>query len=126
VSRITRGKIGLRRETVDLASVVRSAVESSKPLIDAARHELQVTLPEEPLLLDADPVRLAQVIGNLLNNAAKYTGRGGRIHLATRRSGDELVAQTTGGIPREMPRCLTCSPRSSARSRPRRAVSALA
>ena len=105
VSRITRGKIELRREIVDLAGVVRSAVESSKPLIDAGRHDLQVALPDAPLLLDADPVRLAQVIGNLLNNAAKYTARGGRIRLAARRSDDELVISVRDdgvGIPRDM------------------------
>ena len=79
VSRITRGLINLHRETVDLASVLNRAVESSRPIIDARRHELKIHLPDEPLYVDADPVRLAQVFWNLLNNAAKYTPQGGRI-----------------------------------------------
>jgi signal transduction histidine kinase/CheY-like chemotaxis protein len=79
VSRITRGKIELRRERVELASVVQAAVETSRPIFEAASHTLAVSLPAQPLLLDADPVRLAQVFANLLNNAAKYTDAGGRI-----------------------------------------------
>jgi signal transduction histidine kinase len=91
VSRITRGKIELRRERVDLGAVIRDALETSKPLIDAARHELTVGLPTEPLWLDADPVRLAQVFSNLLNNAAKYTEPGGRIWINTNRHNDQVV-----------------------------------
>jgi PAS domain S-box-containing protein len=79
VSRITRGLINLQRETVDLASVLNRAVESSRPIIDARQHELDIQLPDECLYVDADPVRLAQVFWNLLNNAAKYTPQGGRI-----------------------------------------------
>jgi PAS domain S-box-containing protein len=91
VSRITRGKIELRRERVDLVSVVHSAVETSRPLIDAAEHRLTITIPGEPLVLDADPIRLAQVLSNLLNNAAKYTEDGGQIWISASRVGAEAV-----------------------------------
>ena len=79
VSRISRGKIELRRQRVELASVLRNAVDTSLTLIAAARHRIAVDVPEEPLVLDADPVRLAQVFANLLNNSAKYTQEGGEI-----------------------------------------------
>ena len=79
VSRITRGKIELRKERVELASIVRNAVETSKPQIDAGRHQLTISVPDS-LPLDVDVVRLAQVFANLLNNAAKYT-EGRRTHL---------------------------------------------
>jgi len=72
-SRITTGKLQLRKETVELAAVVQSAVETSRPLIDKQGHKLTVTLPPAPILLDADPIRMAQVFSNLLNNAAKYS-----------------------------------------------------
>jgi CheY-like chemotaxis protein/two-component sensor histidine kinase len=99
VSRITRGKLRLRRERVELASVVQSAVESSRPLIEASGHRLTVALPPEPLLLDADPTRLAQVYSNLLTNAAKYTDRGGHIRLAAeRRAGEVVVSVKDTGI----------------------------
>ncbi len=81
VSRIGQGKISLRKQPVDVATVVARAVESSRPLIDARRHELQVTLPGELLPVDADVTRMAQVVLNLLNNAAKYTPEGGCIRL---------------------------------------------
>ncbi len=81
VSRITRGKVGLRRSRVDLSTIVLNAIETSQPLIAERGHEFTLELPPEPLPLDADPTRLAQVISNLLNNAAKYTPRGGRISL---------------------------------------------
>jgi PAS domain S-box-containing protein len=91
VSRITRGKLELRRERVELASVVQSAVEGSRPLIEASAHRLTVSLPPEPVSLEADPVRLAQVLANLLTNAAKYTDAGGHIRLTAERQGGELV-----------------------------------
>ncbi len=91
VSRITRGKIDLRKQRVDLAAVVGSAVETTRPLIDAAGHLLTVDLGDEPLELDGDPVRLAQVFGNLLNNAAKYTANGGQITLRADRRGANVV-----------------------------------
>jgi signal transduction histidine kinase len=81
VSRITQGKIKLRLEPVDLADVVRAAVEMSRPVIDAQHHTLSVALPEHPVLVNGDQARLTQVIANLLNNAAKYQADGGRIDL---------------------------------------------
>jgi PAS domain S-box-containing protein len=108
VSRISSGKIELRRERVELAAAVMSALETSRPAIEAARHQLDVSLPAEPIALEADFVRLAQVIANLLNNAAKYTPPGGRIALGARREEGEAVVSVrdTGvGIPPEaMPR----------------------
>ncbi|MEP7346478.1 MAG: hybrid sensor histidine kinase/response regulator, partial [Gemmatimonadaceae bacterium] len=77
VSRITRGKIKLRPETVDLASIIASAVETSRPLIEAQRHELLIAQPSRPMMLNGDPARLTQVVANLLNNAAKYQNEGG-------------------------------------------------
>jgi PAS domain S-box-containing protein len=91
VSRITRGKIELRKEDVDLASVVGRTVEVARPLIGDRRQTLTVDLPPEPVRLEADPTRLEQVLANLLNNAAKYTDHGGHIGLSARREGGELV-----------------------------------
>ncbi len=91
VSRITRGKLELRKERVELAGVVHSAVEGSRPVIEASGHRLTISLPAEPVHLEADPTRLAQVFGNLLTNAAKYTERGGQITLSARREGGEAV-----------------------------------
>ncbi len=81
ISRITTGKLVLHKERVELAEIVRNAVETSRPLIDSQGHQLAVTLPDSPIWLDADPIRLGQALLNLLNNAAKYTERGGRIWL---------------------------------------------
>ncbi|MBQ5946009.1 ATP-binding protein [Massilia sp. ST3] len=99
VARITRGQVELKRERVDLAAVLSSAVETSMPQIEAARHYLDVRMPAEPLLLDADPTRLTQVVSNLLNNAARYTPRGGRIVLAAERDGGQaVIAVSDNGI----------------------------
>jgi len=99
LSRITRGKTELRRERIDLASVIGSAVETSKPLIDTAGHELVLSIPAEQLLLDADPLRLSQVFANLLNNAAKYSEPGGAIWLTARREdADVVVSVRDAGI----------------------------
>ena len=105
VSRITRGKVKLKPEAIDVSRVAAVAVETSRPLIDARSHELTVTLPPEPLWATADAARLAQVLANLLNNAAKYTEEGGRIVLTVAREGDEVVfrVRDTGvGIPADM------------------------
>jgi signal transduction histidine kinase len=91
VSRITRGKIELRKESVDLATVVATALEASRPLIETRGHTLAVSLPEDPVQLEADPIRLAQVITNLLNNAAKYTPSHGHIHVGATLEGRHVV-----------------------------------
>ena len=105
VSRITRGQIELRKERIELAAVVSRAVETSRPLIDAGQHQLAISLPTEPLVVDGDPVRLAQVVSNLLNNAAKYTNQGGQIWLTVRKEQDQAsisVRDTGIGIPAAM------------------------
>ncbi len=105
VSRITRGKIHLRKERAQLSTVVNHAVETARPFINARRHHLAVSLPAESVWLEADPARLAQVFANLLNNAAKYTEPGGHIWLTAQREGNEAVVRVkdTGiGILAEM------------------------
>jgi CheY-like chemotaxis protein len=102
VSRITRGKLELRKTTVELSGIVRDAVAATRPLLDEARHELAINLPTEPLLLDADANRLTQVLTNLLNNAAKYTPHDGRIELTAQSTDGEVVisvADSGIGIP---------------------------
>jgi PAS domain S-box-containing protein len=91
VSRISRGKIELRKGRLDLACVVQSAVEGCQPLIEASGHRLTVTLPPQPIYLDGDATRLAQVLSNLLTNAAKYTDRGGHIQLTAQQQGRDVV-----------------------------------
>jgi len=105
VSRVMQGKIELRRERVELATVVARAVETVQPLMDAKGHRVNIRLPSESLSIDADPVRLAQIVGNLLTNAAKYTEPGGRIWLTAERDGEtaELRVRDSGiGIGPEM------------------------
>ena len=102
VSRITRGKFALQVERMDLAQAVQAAVEANRSLVERMGHELKVSLPPEPVWLDADPVRLAQIFSNLVNNAAKYTPAGGRIELAVTQSGEEAEVRVTDngvGIP---------------------------
>lgn len=98
ISRVTMGKIDLRMDAVDVKAVVESAIETSRPLIDAGRHHLDVDLPATPLTIDGDAVRLAQVVSNLLNNAAKYTHPGGRILVRAQRKGDfvEILVRDNG------------------------------
>ena len=105
VSRITRGTIELRRERVEIAAILKSAVESSSVLVDRAHHQLKATYPVEPLYVDGDSTRLTQIVANLLDNAAKYTDRGGKIWVSGERDGDMAVIRVkdTGiGIPSEM------------------------
>jgi two-component sensor histidine kinase len=105
VSRITRGEIELRRQRVTLREVLEGAVETSRPLIEQAGHHFHFDLTAEPLPLDADPMRLAQVFTNLLNNAAKYTPSGGEITLRATRDGGvaEILVRDNGiGLPQEM------------------------
>jgi PAS domain S-box-containing protein len=102
VSRITRNKLDLKKQRVDLADVIESAVETSRPLIEQAGHEFSLTLPPIPVYLNADATRLAQVFSNLLNNSAKYTNSGGRIRLIAEIRGEEVTVrvQDNGlGIP---------------------------
>jgi CheY-like chemotaxis protein/two-component sensor histidine kinase len=104
VSRITRGKIELKIETVDVAQVAAAAIETSTPNIDAQRHALSLQLPAEPVQLKGDFARVAQILSNLVNNAAKYTPKGGRISLSAAREGDEVVFRIRDsgvGIPPE-------------------------
>jgi len=91
VSRVMRGKIDLHVEPVELATVVARAVETAQPLIEAQGHHLALSVPHESLLVRADPVRLTQVIGNLLTNAAKYTEANGHIWVSAAREGDDVL-----------------------------------
>ena len=105
VSRITRGKIKLQKEPVELAAVIARAVETCTPLIDAHRHLLTVALAPESMYVEADTTRLAQVVSNLLNNAAKYTEDGGRIWLTVERGPREAVVRVRDagvGIPADL------------------------
>lgn len=105
ISRIRSGKIVLRTERLDLRAALAQAIESTQPMMEQARHQLQMRLPEEPLWLDGDLVRLTQVFANLLNNAAKYTPESGQIIIKAKREGQDAVVsvQDSGiGIPTDM------------------------
>jgi len=104
ISRITRGTLELRTELTELRAIIDAAVETARPTIDAKEHELSIDLPPEPVHLAADPLRLAQVLANLLTNAAKYTNPRGYIRISGRRHEDRVVISVldTGiGIPTE-------------------------
>ncbi|SNS52761.1 PAS domain S-box-containing protein [Noviherbaspirillum humi] len=99
VSRITSGKLELRRETISVGAVLDTALEECRLKLEAAGHEVEVNLPQQPLHIDADLVRMAQVLSNLLDNAAKYTPDGGRIVVGVDSRGDEvLISVTDNGI----------------------------
>jgi PAS domain S-box-containing protein len=105
ISRITRGVVELRREYIDIADVVASAVETSRPLVESRGHRLDIDVSQAPMWVYADAMRLAQVLTNLLGNAAKYTDDGGRIHLAARRESGEIAIAVRDdgiGIPRAL------------------------
>ncbi len=99
VSRITRGKIELKKQRIDLADVLRNALETARPSIERGRHKLEIALPTEPVMVNGDPVRLAQLFTNLLNNAAKYTDPGGTISLtAEAKDGAAVVVVRDNGV----------------------------
>jgi len=105
VARISNGKLELRKAPVELAAVLGSAIETSRPVIDGFGHSLDVELPPKAITLEVDAVRIAQVVANLLNNAAKYTPPCGRIVLSARREGDAvtvIVRDNGRGIPPDM------------------------
>jgi signal transduction histidine kinase/ActR/RegA family two-component response regulator len=99
VSRITQGKITLRREPLELGKVLAHAIETARPLIETRRHQFEISLPAAPVWMQGDFARLAQVVANLLNNAAKYTQEGGRIELsASAAKGEAMVAVRDNGM----------------------------
>jgi signal transduction histidine kinase/CheY-like chemotaxis protein len=105
ISRVTSGKVRLQKEAVDVATIVAFAVETSRPTIEAQHHRLSISLPSDPIYVDADSIRMAQVLSNLLNNAAKYTQSGGQIRLSAAADGDEVLFRIRDngiGIPPEM------------------------
>ena len=105
VSRITTGRVQLRREKVLVNRIVEGAVETARPVILEKAHQLAVSLPPEPIWLDADVSRMEQVLVNLLTNAAKYTGEGGRIWMTVKQEGEECVMRVRDngvGIPRDL------------------------
>lgn len=102
ISRIMHGKISLRKEVVNLSSCAKNAAETVMPIITAQKHSLTISTTPEPVLLHADPIRIEQIIVNLLNNAAKYTKQGGKIHIAVETEGNTAIVRVkdTGiGIP---------------------------
>jgi PAS domain S-box-containing protein len=93
ISRIARVRLELRKQRLELASVLEAALDTSRPLIEAGGHRLEIDLPPGPIHLYADPIRLAQVFANLLNNAAKYTPPGGNIRVSAQRRGTDVIVE---------------------------------
>ena len=122
ISRMAVGKLSLRMTRADLATVVEFALETCRPMINAAAHRLTVSLPPEPLYLNADVARLAQVLANLLNNAIKYTPSGGEIRLSASREGDDAVIRVQdngmGIAPADLSRIFDIFTQGDPRSRP--------
>jgi CheY-like chemotaxis protein/two-component sensor histidine kinase len=105
VSRIIRGVVRLRRETIELAPILGRVLDVVRPLVQKRRQELIIDLPAESIFLDADPVRMEQVLTNLLNNAAKFTQEGGKVWLTAGREGSDILVRVKDngiGIPREL------------------------
>jgi signal transduction histidine kinase/ActR/RegA family two-component response regulator len=118
LSRIARGQVVLHREPVDLTSVIDAAVETSQALIETRRHTLDIVLPQQTVVLDADFGRLAQVFANLLNNAAKYTNHGGQISIIARLDDDDFVDVSVrdngiGIAPNDLPHVFEMRPHST-------------
>jgi PAS domain S-box-containing protein len=102
LNRVTHDRLELRRDEVELSSVIQQAVEVARPLVDSSAHHLTIDLPDEPIYLNADRARLAQLFGNLLNNSCKYTRPEGTVSLSAKRVGDEVVVTVKdngAGIP---------------------------
>jgi PAS domain S-box-containing protein len=102
VAELTRRGLPLEKSRIEVSAIVRAALDQSRPLVEDAGHELLVTLPDRPIVLEADPVRIVQILTNLLSNAVKYTPRAGRIHLVAERDGSEVrlsVKDSGLGIP---------------------------
>ena len=105
VSRITHNRLELRKQRVELEKIVHQAVEACRPLIECSEHEIEVIVPPQPIVLDADPARLAQVFGNLINNSCKYTESKGRIVVSVVREGSDVLVSVKDngiGIPTDM------------------------
>ena len=105
VSRITRGKIELKKEPVEISQIVSQAIEMASPLLEQRSHNLRISVPRRGLLLEVDEVRMAQAVANLLTNAAKYTDAGGQIFISANADNDEIVLRVRdsgSGIPKEM------------------------